>query len=304
MWSQGMTALVQNIKNLGLPVIARAFTYYSRSNYDSVPPLTPPRRLHDLDLTHLEAEQWLSAQSPRLNTQDKLIIVGHSYGGHRAKLFADQVLTAFPGVVPDTLVLADAINWRLCGHYFDCRQANNPQVPPTAVSNVLVYRQTNDAAPQGYLLRGYEKQAVLLPPPTTHGSADDSHIVQRGIINLLQPGLVPRYGSLLPAERPWQLTRTSSFDPVILNVTLRNGGQLLATSIHVRAASFEDSLGHVIAATDIRPDLSDRVLRPGESAQVSLTFPPLPWGVKGTLRVEAVLNGQLFRPSIRDVQVW
>ena len=81
-----------------------AFTFYSTDAAGSTAcsPAT--------DTNHVEARNWFNSQS--VAPDDMLAVVGHSYGGNRARLFVDQLKNS--GFIADLLVTVDPVDWDFC----------------------------------------------------------------------------------------------------------------------------------------------------------------------------------------------
>ena len=197
--SRGMTNLLVNLGNIFSPlqfpeVHGKAFTFFTHGENgdgDLGNSCNEPQQYRD----HVEAENWLLSFGPIVQN-DRIIVVGHSYGGNRARLFAHQIRTHL-GRPIDALVLVDAIDWTLCkgllvfvpGH--ECLQA---YLPPYDISNedvagnnVLVFRQTIDSHLRGYRATVNHQPANSTVIGMVHGDIDDSEPVQRTILNLIDP---------------------------------------------------------------------------------------------------------------------
>jgi hypothetical protein len=65
------------------------------------------------DLKHTEAMNWLRDKRP--SPDDILFVAGHSYGGHRARRFVDDIkTTAGLDLTTSLLVVVDPIDWGRC----------------------------------------------------------------------------------------------------------------------------------------------------------------------------------------------
>ncbi len=112
----GMAQLAMDLRNnpqLREGVVARTFTYYDVSDWVARLDLAP--LLPASDAPHVIANAWLSdliAGDFKLGPDDRTVIVGHSYGGNRARLFAEQLPSL--GRVADLLVTVDPIDWNSC----------------------------------------------------------------------------------------------------------------------------------------------------------------------------------------------
>ncbi len=266
---RGMTTLINNVE--GLPELAtllkRAFTFFTHGHGSAN---LPPND----ESPHAEAEAWLRAQN--LRAQDKLMIVGHSYGGNRARLFAAQIYGAL-GRRTDTLVLVDPIDWIKCGgtafslarftigliNVGPCDQQSDSFPIPVGVDNAVVYRQAVDVgldrALAGYTLASATSLNLTHP----HMEIDDAETVHREIINRLMPNLLARPAVRLRVKSTLVTAERVDGFAVGYRVTLivENTGKLIATN--VKLTQFE--LGGV--SPTIFPKFE--VIMPGASASVS-----------------------------------
>lgn len=120
----------------------RAFTYF---NAGFGLACTAP---FDGEADHRSAEEFLRG---KVLATDFVIVAGHSYGAHRALLFAEQFRRNF-GRSVNALVLADAIDWTVCsvrsilsgGRLSDCRQNDlTVELSPVVLGHSFIwnYRQ-------------------------------------------------------------------------------------------------------------------------------------------------------------------
>lgn len=266
---RGMTTLINNVE--GLPELAtlskRAFTFFTQGHGSAN---LPPND----ESPHAEAEAWLRGQN--LRAQDKLMIVGHSYGGNRARLFAAQIYGAL-GRRTDTLVLVDPIDWIKCGgtafalarftigllNVGPCDQQSDSFPIPVGVDNAVVYRQAVDVgfdrALAGYTLASATSLNLTHP----HMEIDDAETVHREIINRLMPNLLARPAVRLRVKST--LVTAERVDGLAVGfrvtVTVENTGKLIASNVNL--TQFE--LGGV--SPIIFPKFE--VILPGATASVS-----------------------------------
>lgn len=238
----GMTTLLYEIKQN--PALApgahlAGFTFYSTDGNG-----------HQLghacsagsDATHFEAEQWYESQKP---TDDDIVaVVGHSYGGNRARLFAT---TLQYGRVPDFLATVDPIDWDICNladavlDLIDW-QFTIPQCDQRLMqyignaSNVLSFHQVKGqplGSPKPILgLSGY--RIYGLPStlePDYHDAIDDDPAVHTAITN----SLLSLIGGPHPAAVLGVPTRSGQtiFIPLSISVT----GSGTATAVTLTSAS-------------------------------------------------------------------
>jgi pimeloyl-ACP methyl ester carboxylesterase len=117
----GMTTLLDEIKNdsgvrWNTDVFAAVFTYDNqRRNGESDPACQPQFGAAGpggLGAPHKCALQWLSRLQPQV--QDKIVLIGHSYGGNRARLMSYDIASWNPNLKIAGLVTIDAIDWDRC----------------------------------------------------------------------------------------------------------------------------------------------------------------------------------------------
>lgn len=115
---RAMVTLLKNVKNI-MPgkVISQGFAYFDEQEHKNfatdmnwghyLPPSDPHR-------THPAALNWLKGYNPKLG--DRLVIAGHSYGGNRARLFAEEVArqTDLPKGLTSDLFLIDPVDYESC----------------------------------------------------------------------------------------------------------------------------------------------------------------------------------------------
>lgn len=225
-----MTALVANILSTtsSTNLFSQAFTHYTGIDGG---PIIPPFSDND----HVEAEAWLfnPAGSNFNPLQDRLVIAGHSYGGNRARLFANQIQKN-RGVMAKQLVLVDPIDWRDCYPGNDtCHQDadGRDRFYVTPADATIVYYQTTSSLLHGYQLRGATNHKLSLE----HYAIDDAEFVHRQIVNSLQP----TFAAPPPFAVDLSLSRGTPFLPaydtnlVVFPVDLANIGAFLASNISV-----------------------------------------------------------------------
>lgn len=185
----GMVEIVRKLRTRKPPaeLETKAFTFF---NVGYGLACTAP---FDGEADHEAAEQFLKG---RVASGDFVIVAGHSYGGHRAALFAEQFQRKF-GRPVNALVLADPIDWTACsirgvlsgGSVSDCRQHDMTLDMPTSILNPLWtwnYRQVRGVRILWFtlpILAGYNVTAGGLPVRTTvvnttHTDIDDITALQ------------------------------------------------------------------------------------------------------------------------------
>ena len=169
----GMAALASELRvdpTLTPGIYAKTFTFYDERDYVLNPVLGPlsfncfaqvflttpvdPACRPPLAGNHQIAQAWIGALAP--TPDDRIVIIGHSYGGNRARLFAQQLLDT--GYEVDGLVTADPIDWSVCGLFnalgvfidSDCDFSNNPYIVPDSLHYLLSFTQTQSQWLKGY----------------------------------------------------------------------------------------------------------------------------------------------------------
>jgi pimeloyl-ACP methyl ester carboxylesterase len=196
----GMLEIIQRLRPLA-PVSElemRAFTFF---NTGAGLACTAP---FDGEADHRAAEAFLTG---RVTPSDRVIVAGHSYGAHRALLFADQFQRKF-GRSVTALLLADAIDWTECsirgvlsGTGGTCRQQGlTLDLSPTIVGarTVWNYRQERGLRVLFFtlpILTGYQVTVGGAPVRafvlnTTHTDVDDSVAVQSTLSALVLGGSI------------------------------------------------------------------------------------------------------------------
>ncbi len=230
---------------------------------------------------HIDAENWLAAQNP--TAFDKIAIIGHSYGGNRARLFVEQ-LRKRKGWIADLLVTVDAIEWSRC-NIPNVISANNPlseaskdciqtkytssDIPASSANSSFSFYQTNGVRPflitlpfiEGYAVPGATSQQVTTAN-VEHLSIDIDPGVDQTIrtlmLNLIRnPAVIPI--ATAPTRIGGQLVA-----PIILSVT----GISTATAVQITSASLNGVSASNLALLSNLGDLPS-----GSSFHLSLIFP-------------------------------
>jgi hypothetical protein len=147
------------------------------------------------NFSHMEAQQWVLDQNPTAG--DQLVIVGHSYGGNRAVLFASQLKRLKLTLQISGLATIDPINWNSCniknidlrclaGRPTPCDQSSDIRAKANPVSSIpLSFTQTqgiDDGAFVSQCLRGYHfKNLPFDRLNYGHTTIDDSGEVFAGV---------------------------------------------------------------------------------------------------------------------------
>jgi len=176
----GIAALARELRQdpaLSAGLLARTFTFYDANQFQQFPPVTttpgctfsnvltfvilqsinPECIAPSTDDDHLIAQDWI-IKTVAPTPDDRIVVVGHSYGGNRARLFAQQL--ANRGYAVDGLVTIDPIDWDSCHlidslwHVIDlgCDFSDVARQKPDSVRYVLSYTQTQSDWLKGYHL--------------------------------------------------------------------------------------------------------------------------------------------------------
>ena len=187
----GMAALAQELRadaTLKPGILARTFTFYDIDQYNAFKSGETPTPGCVLDTTgiprlvtfsnpecipplgdgdHTVGQSWISTVSP--TPDDRIVVIGHSYGGNRARLFAKQLLNH--GYAVDGLVTVDPIDWDTCSLFdgfgsllgLGCDFSNlSPYIVPDSLHYLLSFTQT-----QSQLLKGYHLAKLTADYPYT-----------------------------------------------------------------------------------------------------------------------------------------
>jgi uncharacterized membrane protein len=187
------------------------FTFYERGNGGEV---AAPRD----DSPHHTAEEWVRSISPPVNTAtctsrsltacgDIIAVGGHSYGGNRAMLFAQQLGAG--GLNVKAVYTIDPIDWRTCritrvlwaaiadsvvtkGALLraakECRQENVVHHLPEGASVGLAFTQTVSPYLHGYHLWLTDQLSLpyLIVNTSGHSTIDNDDVIHRKIRDSLE----------------------------------------------------------------------------------------------------------------------
>ncbi|MDX2154039.1 MAG: LamG domain-containing protein [Bryobacteraceae bacterium] len=290
--SRGMTNLILNARNVQPNVVAKAFTFFSNGGNSCLPPPS--------GAFHAEASTWITdAAGANIQPNDRLIIAGHSFGGNRARYFAEEIDTILFGMYQQHLiagiVLVDPIDWSSCPipgpqclqRFESPRDIRAGVVTP---SQVMVFRQ-------GDITEGYTGYTVTVggqPVPSLnislkHTHIDDGEPVQRHIVNLLN--------SSTPVGQPGVLLRLSlvevakeSLTSYRLRLRVWNDKQLIMDNVAVTKATL--GLSPCTAAH------SDTPVLPGFFKEISLRCSGIPFTTV-RLSIEGTYNNFGFGGGAR-----
>jgi hypothetical protein len=162
----GMAQLAMKIRadtRLQDGVLARTFTYYDMTDYFKwqidCALLLPCAWWHipSDETIHQIAETWLTGEA-RPGPDDRIVIIGHSYGGNRARVFAEHLPDM--GYSADLLATIDPIDWNICSIAslgIGCFQNADPftKVKAVSIKDVQSFTQDQSAAVKGYHFVSY-----------------------------------------------------------------------------------------------------------------------------------------------------
>ena len=298
-------ALAEPVLNVGL--VPTAFTFYTTTPLGI--PLGDACTAPPFTTDHLEAAKWISDRSP--TSDDVVAIVGHSYGGNRARLFVEQLKRS--NVTSDLLTTVDPIDWDLCSvpHTLvdllsGCIQTDNVYRASSA-KTVLSFYQTIGVL-QGsdiFPLKGYKMPNTILPPfnvGATHSLIDDDNTVQRTIIDALN-GLIrgPKALTTTVAATPTRDISSLSFS-VRVTATPFGSASGFGTAMGTKITSA--SLNGVPAA-NLSPSLIlGNIVAGSSSSPVTLRFPTSAATTGSAVLLTVVFetsDGTQYTTSIRQV---
>ena len=137
-----------------------------------------------LELPHQTALNWVQAQHP--TAADKIVLIGHSYGGNRARLFSGDL--ALRGLPARAVVTIDPIEWYQCNPQtysafgcLLCLQSNYLYPVLGYVPIKKSYAQIGDSCIRGYKIT----PAVTIVNGAIHTTIDNNPLVHQGIRQLL-----------------------------------------------------------------------------------------------------------------------
>lgn len=137
-----------------------------------------------LELPHQTALNWVLEQQP--TAADKIVLIGHSYGANRARLFGGDLLLR--GLRAQALITIDAIEWYLCNPQtvsaFGCLLCNQSNYFYPTVGIIPIkksYVQVEDSCIRGYKITPF----VTVVAGEIHTTIDNSPLVHQEIRQLL-----------------------------------------------------------------------------------------------------------------------
>jgi hypothetical protein len=310
--SLGMVNLVTSARLVLPTVISKAFTFYASSNIRplGLTPISPPTEPFE---SHAEAYQWLIEEMSFSPSVDHLFLAGHSYGGNRARLFAEELYRK-NGVIPDQLVLVDPVDWTRCGYptvldkrsdYSGCDQSSDAYLMtldvPMPYRDAYVVRQ-HTTLPSGYRLGNYpdflfDKSQLDATHNTLdhHVTIDDDERIQGRIINGIQSGAV-----LDPAIRI-DILASRQIGPIgtTYEVTFANDGDIVATDFSCSVLLNGKNPGFSCSTALDQLITGGLILLPGfPSATATVSFNTVTKAKKqDVLNVTVTANGRTFTLS-------
>ena len=134
------------------------------------------------DAAHAEAHAWIESQT--VTPDDIVAVMGHSYGGNRARRFVDELDLA--GIVVSFLATVDPIDWDKCNGkqlLIGCDQSQLSY--PYNAAGALSFHQVlgQPVGPLTVPLKGYVLAfpATIVLEPDDHSDIDDDFIVNTNI---------------------------------------------------------------------------------------------------------------------------
>jgi len=184
----GVISLLNEIQQdpvLSVGATLGGFTYYSAGG-DACKPSS--------DDDHVEAQNWIASQNVNM-TDDMIAVVGHSYGGNRARMFVDQLRIGSLRLSTDLLVTLDPIDWNSC-NLSDL--ITGVLGNPCDQSQLSLLHNANDALsyhqvigefgpfPKGYTLK---PPSIVITAPDYHTTIDDDSSIHTQIMQTLRSRL-------------------------------------------------------------------------------------------------------------------
>lgn len=301
----GITKLL--IKALAEPALKdgisqSAFTFYTTDGHGNY--LGDACTAPSLTTNHLEAGQWIAEKKP--TADDVVAVVGHSYGGNRARLFVEQLMSS--GTRTMLLATVDPIDWKSCSVSHNladlvsgCNQTADYHQPSSAEAVISAYQIIGEA---GFALSGYIMPDVklTLPMNISHSEIDDADAVHRPIIDALS-GLI-RGPKTLTATIAGAPSRGASGQSYPVRVTAAAFGKATgfgkASGVKVKSASLNGIPAMSVSPSPVLGDIASG----SSSSPVTLLFPTTA-AAKGSRALLTVTfensDGTTYTNSIRQV---
>jgi pimeloyl-ACP methyl ester carboxylesterase len=262
-----------------------AFTFYD--NFNELSPCSAPAGQPD----HATAEAWVRSLNP--TSDDLIAVTGHSYGGNRARLFAEQLrinkVRDNARFATDALIMVDPVDWTTCdglnmlnAYNFlvsdpRCFQTGSPRELPQGVGAFRDFTQSQ-ALTSGINISGYpitvggviQYQALRDFTDVGHSGIDDDPRVHLFILQALS-GLVR--GPTPTAAIAGTPSRDSSGLSYPIRVTATPVGTATgfgtATGVRITSAS----LNGVPATSMLPSSILGDIVAGSSSSVVNLVFP-------------------------------
>ena len=266
---------------------SRAFTFYDNQGSSCFGPSGVP--------DHATAEAWVRSFNPTAN--DIIVVVGHSYGGNRARLFAEQLhankVRDNARFATDALIMVDPVDWTTCdglnmlnAYNFlvsdpSCFQTGSPREIPLGVGAFRDFTQSqalNSGNPLLIHISGYpitvggviQYQFLTNFTDVGHGDIDDDGRVHLFILQALS-GLVrgptPTAGIV---GNPFRDNSGLSY-PIRVTATPYGTATGFGTATGVRITSA--SLNGVPATSMLPSSILGDIVAGSSSSVVNLVFP-------------------------------
>jgi len=306
---------------LGQGTSTQAFTFYGTwdgtAAHQNGNACNPPSVKNSVD--HYEAETWVTAQ--RRNTDqawdaisDKVILIGHSYGGYRATVFAQQ-LAKNRSIRAESLITVDGISWETCNistllKALCDQQHHPPKLPPLTSEFRYSFYQTVGVintplgglvALYGFSIPGGSSQEVTL----THTEIDDEGLQPEG-----PPEAGSVHGTILDLLR--ERVRRRAIAPRRSEIPTRDSAQI-AVKVSLLATGLVQSEGVGVTGATLNgknalniTTLANLGSSPyGSVKTITLLFPSDAVKPKGSARLRVIgqASGQTFTLDGPDVPI-
>lgn len=167
---RGATDILATLRGMNFPIGSlqtNAFTFFSSG------PATRqlnggPKTAPTDETIHVEAGDWLRGLKTAglVGIEDRVIIMGHSYGGNRARLFAEQAAIIL-GRPVDLLAAIDPVDWTACrpstAGFVDshCYQRDRTVLPTSSARAQLSFYEIRGPGIAGYVLQGTSPRTAI-----------------------------------------------------------------------------------------------------------------------------------------------
>jgi hypothetical protein len=305
-FSPGMISLLYEIQQnaaLSPGALMAGFTFYSTDGSGNQLGNTCSSGIDNS--AHFEAQNWFSAQN--VTPDDIVAVVGHSYGGNRARHFVDDLTGA--GLNVDFLATIDPIDWDGCdieivvgGFASLCDQSLAKRVH--SANTALSLHQIKGEATifgtfhiEGYTLSSSSSIAnsTTVPPAVGdfHSDIDDDPnvhtTIKNSLLNLIGQRLRGPQVSVVPG------TPTRASGTITIPITLSATGKGTAAAVSIVTASLNGISGST-------PIIVGDIVAGAAPVSTNLSFPgtAAPAGATVQLNISGQFSyGQQFTSAFR-----